>query len=105
MMLSEISVDGQEPLLIVMLQKLLSKDNTRVWLKGQFARLQVKGIGSVVVDQARYLEREEYHGKAYEIKVHGGMGTIIAPPDADGWELARLEDDDKQNWELKRVKR
>lgn len=115
MKLTEIAVDGQEPLLIVMLRKLLDKGD-RVWYKGNFSLLQVKGIGKLVVDQpaVSYMDREEYHGIAYDIKCHHGMGPHITPPEAETkWELVKREpnpasihsDKDTQDWELKRVKR
>lgn len=112
MRLTEITVDGQEPLLIIMLRKLLDKGD-RIWVKGNFSLLQVKGTGKLVVDQARYFEREEYHGPAYEIKCHNGMGPTITPPEAEtNWELVKREpnpasihQDKHQDWELKRVKK
>jgi hypothetical protein len=114
MKLTEITVDGQEPLLIVMLRKLLDKGD-RIWFKGNFSLLQVKGIGKLTVDQpaVNYLDREEYHGSAYDIKVHHGMGPVITPPEAETkWELVKREPNPAstktekvQDWELKRVKK
>lgn len=99
MKLTEIAVAGQEPLLITMIRKLMDKGE-RIWYKGNFSMLQAKGIGKLSVDQPGYLDREEYHGPAFEIKMHDGMGPVITPPEADTkWALERYRDD----WQLKRV--
>ena len=112
MKLTEIAIDNQEPLLIILLRKLLKQENTRVWVQGSFSKLQVKGIGEYVVDQPKMHDRDEYHGKCYDIKVHHGVGLGITPPEAEtDWELVKMSESprwierDMQTWELRRVKR
>lgn len=108
MRLTEIAVDGEEPLLIIMLRKLLAK-GARVWIQGAFSKLQVKGIGSYVVDQPKTHDRDEYHGRCYDIKVHNGLGLGITPPEAEtDWELKHIKsanDSFQERWDLKRVKK
>ena len=107
MKLSEIQVEGQEPLLIVLIRKLLAKGE-RIWYKGNFSLLQAKGIGKLIVDQPGYLDREEYHGPAYEITMHGGMGPVITPPEAEtGWVLVKRAPitSGETEWQLQRVKK
>lgn len=108
MRLAEIQIDGQEPLLIVMLRKLLAK-GARIWVQGSFSKLQVKGIGTMVVDQPRTHDREEYHGKAYDIKVHHGIGFGMTPSEAEtDWELTHVKSVNnsfEERWDLKRVKK
>jgi hypothetical protein len=108
MRLTEIAIEGQEPLLIIMLRKLLDK-GARVWVQGSFSKLQVKGIGKYVVDQPAAPGRDEYHGMCYDIKVHNGVGFGITPPEAEtDWELKHVKsvnDSFEERWDLKRVKK
>lgn len=108
MRLSEITRSDQEPLLITMLRKLLD-DGHRVWTKGSFSMLEVKGIGQYTGVYPAFDGDPAYSGMVYDIKVYHGVGFGITPPEAEtDWVLVHIEDRDRgheQYWELKRNKK
>jgi hypothetical protein len=107
MILSEIT--EREPLLISTMRKLMAKGD-RIWLRGSFALLEVRKIGKVVVDHPRTMDSDEYHGPAYSIDVHGGIGVSMTPDEAETrWTLEKTRiglktEDAPDDWELKRVR-